>query len=150
MKIAALTLIAALAISNSVAAQQDDESADAKQLRHQSEAAASIAALAPEEFCFHFGETIRDGHYAHYFSAGKEYSVAMFTKEARRRRLPLTVSGVTSAKLRVGMSSCELLAYLGRPVHSNRTVTKAGEHLQMVYPFRYVYVRNGVVTGWQD
>lgn len=60
---------------------------------------------------------------------------------------------ITSRKPRVGMSLCGVLAALGRPNDTNKTVTAAGEHWQLIYrsPRRmYVYLDNDRVTGWQE
>lgn len=50
----------------------------------------------------------------------------------------------------IGMSKPALLAAMGLPDRSNRTVGAAGEFLQYVYGRSYVYVTNGVITSWQD
>ncbi len=56
----------------------------------------------------------------------------------------------------VGMSEKALLVVWGKPRKINRTVGSYGTHKQYIYKKfasperRYVYVKNGKVTGWQD
>jgi hypothetical protein len=64
---------------------------------------------------------------------------------------------VQQRSIRIGMSQCALYASWGRPDRSNRSVAAGGVVIQHVYNAgyrhirpRYVYTRDGTVTGWQD
>lgn len=78
--------------------------------------------------------------------ASKFYSVTPVDHETIRRR-----------QLRIGMSSCSVLASLGKPNRANRTVVAAGERHQWVYSDRRLYAylegryaATAVLTSWQD
>lgn len=67
---------------------------------------------------------------------------------------------ITGRKIELGMSENVLLASWGWPSEVNRTVNSSGVRKQYVYRGyngtrrydqpNYVYVKNGVVTSWQD
>jgi hypothetical protein len=57
---------------------------------------------------------------------------------------------IQAKQMQVGMSEAALQCSWGQPEDVNRTVTSTAEHKQYVYGSRYVYVDNGVVTGFQD
>jgi hypothetical protein len=59
-----------------------------------------------------------------------------------------------SKKIKVGIRELALMCSWGRPREINETVTSGGKSKQYVYreysgaKGQYVYVRNGLVTGW--
>lgn len=77
-------------------------------------------------------------------------------QEAERERLEATFSdrelaAIDAGEIYIGMSEAALLESWGQPIDINRTVTETIVRKQYVYPHSvYVYVENGVVTGWQD
>lgn len=63
---------------------------------------------------------------------------------------------IKNGMIQTGMSEDALICLKGFPSDINRTVFSGGVHKQYVYDYgkyggrSYVYVENGVVTGWQD
>lgn len=59
---------------------------------------------------------------------------------------------IQKKRIRIGTSECALVAALGRPEKTNKTVTARGYTMQWVYRElgSYVYTSNGKVTSWQE
>ena len=84
---------------------------------------------------------------AYHFTKDKEILVELkrrnlFTDEEWKR--------INSGNIKMGDSHLLLMASWGDPVKINRTVILGGAHEQWVYSSSYVYLDNGVITGWQD
>jgi hypothetical protein len=50
----------------------------------------------------------------------------------------------------IGMTTNMAEYAFGKPTEINRTVTSSSTHEQWVYPARYLYFDDGVLTAWQD
>lgn len=61
-----------------------------------------------------------------------------FGKDARKKTVTL------------GMPEDLVYLSLGKPARVNRSVGRYGVHLQLVYGGSYIYIRNGLVSSWQD
>jgi len=57
---------------------------------------------------------------------------------------------IRKEKIVIGMPDWALTLSWGNPDRIHRTVTSSSINEQWVYGNSYVYVENGVVTGWQD
>lgn len=58
---------------------------------------------------------------------------------------------INDRKPEIGMHVCALIAAVGRPDHNNTSHSASGTRIQAVYPDgMYVYIDNGIVTGWQE
>lgn len=63
-----------------------------------------------------------------------------------------SIKAVRNNQIVMGMTKSDVIKSWGSPDHINETVTNAGSSQQWVYftpnGRQYVYVTNGVVTGW--
>lgn len=50
----------------------------------------------------------------------------------------------------LGMTSTMALITMGSPKSTNNTTGSYGTYSQWVYPYTYLYFKNGVLTSWQD
>lgn len=57
---------------------------------------------------------------------------------------------IREGKVGMGMKAEHVRISWGEPDHINRTVTRHSVHEQWVYRFTYIYIEDGVVTGWQN
>ena len=66
---------------------------------------------------------------------------------------PVKRQAITEGKIQIGFSAADVRASWGAPSKINRSVGEYGVHEQWVYRYPsdvYVYIEDGVVTGWQD
>ena len=111
-------------------------------------ARADVAKIKAEQFCSVLGKTIRA-------TAAKpnEYREAMIERAMQHEHMTWEmIAGIELKQPVLGMDACGVIAALGKPDRSNRSVGKFGEHHQLVYSDRglYVYLDNYKVTSWQD
>ncbi len=59
-------------------------------------------------------------------------------------------AAIISGTVVLGMTSDAVSASMGAPRDVNRSVGSWGIHEQWVYPGKYLYFENGVLTSWQD
>lgn len=62
------------------------------------------------------------------------------------------IEDIQKKQFRIGTSECALVAALGRPEKTNRSVNAGGYTMQWVYRDRgmYIYTSAGKVTSWQE
>lgn len=70
--------------------------------------------------------------------------------EAKLRSLPYDESSINQKNIKIGGYECDIFAAYGKPNRYNRTVTRHGTRVQMVYGDSYFYTDNGVITAWSD
>lgn len=143
-----------IAESIKVAAEETQREAD-KVAKEEAETARKAALVQLREydrleFCNAYGNAIRDDvHYP--FSSVPTYR-QLFEAEAVRRKISLNRAVIKAETMRIGMDQCTLYASWGTPRRQNRSVGPWGVHLQLIYGDYgpYVYLRNGIVTSYQD
>jgi hypothetical protein len=111
------------------------------------QAAAALAARQEVEFNQTAGQMSND-RLCHIYSQTR-YNAARAELTRRHALTPAEWDLVDHRLPDVGMSKLALLCSMG-PTKGNRTVTAGGETIQYVYGDTFVYVTNGVVTGFQD
>ncbi len=110
----------------------------------------TLRTLNKDEFCKQYGDVIR-----HNMTPGYYPEVDLrpdFVKEAKRRGLKFNQTSITSEQISIGMNTCQLYAAWGLPEDRNRSVGSWGVHEQLVYGSfgPYIYLRNGVISSFQD
>ncbi len=113
------------------------------------EARKKVEKISDDKFCFELGRSVRSA-----IKKPTEYSAAMVEKATTVHRVRLTdISAIEKRQPEIGMEACAILAALGQPERSNRSVLRNGdEHLQLVYSGRrlYIYLENGKLVSYQD
>lgn len=102
------------------------------------------------EFCSAYGDAVReDVRYP--FSSVPSYR-QLFEAEAARRKITISRTVIKAETMHIGMDQCTLYASWGTPHRQNRSVGPWGIHLQLIYGDHgpYVYLKNGIVTSFQD
>lgn len=103
----------------------------------------------PNALCVLLGRQIRKPAAS---PAGAAWEDAVAARAAEYGVTPGDQGYIRERRLRLGMHWCAVLAAIGEPEHSNRSVGPWGERHQLVYknPRRYVYIEQNHVTSWQD
>ncbi|MBI3096371.1 MAG: zinc ribbon domain-containing protein [Rhodocyclales bacterium] len=100
-----------------------------------------------EKFCLALGKTVRA-------TAKKpnELREAMIERAMSKGATRDMIAGIELRAPVFGMDLCVVLATFGYPDRTNRSVSPGGEHMQLVYDQRqmYIYLDNNKVTHWQD
>lgn len=110
-------------------------------------ARAAVDKITDDHFCLHLGRALRDK------KSESNYRIALIerakTREAITDRM---LDAIIARRPALGMNPCAVIAALGKADRANRSVGRHGEHYQLVYSERrlYVYLDNSVVTSWQE
>lgn len=107
----------------------------------------AVDKLNDDLFCRTLGKALRSAK-----NSNIDYQAAMIRRAENREGVTHEMlAGIRGRMPVIGMNACAVIAALGQPERSNRSVRSGGEHYQLVYPNRtYIYLDNGVVTSWQD
>ena len=111
-------------------------------------APSALRELPLDEFCICYGNALRNQTLANGYD-GPE-APGLVRQEAKRRKLRIVDTEAISEKIKIGITQCQMLASWGEPRDKNRSVGSWGVHIQYIYSGAYVYIKNGVVTGFQD
>jgi|CXWL01.1.fsa_nt_gi hypothetical protein len=105
--------------------------------------------MPEEKLCAAYGSALREG--VVYGIGPFPDIVRLVRNESARRKLEFDDKLISSGKIKLGISECQLYASWGLPKDQNRTVGSWGVHIQHIYGSgSYVYTQNGRVTSWQD
>ncbi len=108
----------------------------------------SVEKIDGISFCRSMGKELRKTK-----GANIDYQAAIVWRaETKEGITPAMLGGIRSRTPVIGMNLCAVVAALGQPNRTNRSVGRFGERHQLVYSDRgiYVYLDNYIVTSWQD
>lgn len=83
------------------------------------------------------------------FREPSSYS-GLVESEVRRRQIRINATRARQGDVRIGDSECQLLASVGRPTSTSRTVNRRGTILHYEFEQGTAIVVNGVVESWSD
>ena len=90
---------------------------------------------------------------APYFFKDSEENLARFQGAVKLKKAGVkdgTIDAIVDGKIFIGMMREYLILSWGEPERINKSAGSWGVHEQFVYSSQYVYVENGIVTGYQD
>ena len=84
-----------------------------------------------------------------YKTIKKKVNKAKILAEIPSDTPPVITTLIRSNKVTIGMSTKHVILSWGKPRNINRSIGKWGVHEQWVYPNRYLYFENGILTSLQ-
>lgn len=111
-----------------------------------------LRASGLRQLCAAYGNLLRGEPINLVDQVPNEEQAAAVRKAALTRKIQVDIARVKASKFRIGDSACQVYAAFGLPDDVNRTVGAGRIDEQLVYRSEriYVYLRNGMVTSWQD